>query len=240
MLILFYIQYMNMQEKKKQFRHELKYYLNMADYLVIRSRLSNIASSDPFAGSDGKYRIRSLYFETPDDKALQEKLTGVNEREKFRIRYYNNDTSFIRLEKKEKTANASSKVNCSITKEEVDRILAGDKEWMINAGRPLLVELYAKMKYLGLQPRTIVDYDRECFIYTPGNVRIALDSNISTGIYAVNLFDDVPMIKAHGVPVIILEVKYDNFLPMIIQELVQLPNRRWTAFSKYASARVFG
>jgi len=229
-----------MQEKKKQFRHELKYYLSMADYLVIRARLSKIASPDPYAGPDGKYRIRSLYFENPDDKVLQEKLTGINDREKFRIRFYNDDTSFVRLEKKMKTMNATSKVSCPITKEEGERIVAGDTDWMLDSGRAVLVDLYTQMKNVGLRPRTIVDYDRECFIYAPGNVRISLDSNISTGLYAVNLFEDVPMIKAFGVEVIIMEVKYDNYLPYIIQEMVQLPHRNWTAFSKYASARILG
>ena len=229
-----------MQEKKMQFRHELKYYLSPTDYLVIRSRLSHIASPDPHAGEDGKYRIRSLYFETPGDKILQEKLTGVGEREKFRIRYYDDDMTFIRLEKKMKTNNATSKISCMITKEEAEKIVAGDLEWMLSSNRALLVELYAKMKFMQLKPKTIVDYDRECFIYGPGNVRVTLDSNISTGVSSVRLFDDVPMVKAHGVDVIIMEVKYDNYLPLIIKEMVQMPNRRVSAFSKYAAARVFG
>ena len=44
---------------------------------------------------NGQYEIRSLYFDTPDDKALREKLDGVITREKYRIRLYNNDPSGI-------------------------------------------------------------------------------------------------------------------------------------------------
>lgn len=225
----------------EKFRHENKYYLNLADYLTIKARLTQIADRDSHADANGLYRIRSLYFETPDDKALNEKLFGIREREKFRIRLYNNDDSFIRLEKKTKINTLSSKISCHVTKEECEKIIAGDIEWMRDSKRALLLELYTKIKYQQLRPKTIVDYDRECFIYKPGNVRVTLDTQISTGVSSTDLFNkNTPMIKAHGTPVMIMEVKFDNFLPTIIREMVQLPNRRVTAFSKYAVARIFG
>ncbi|HJJ47795.1 MAG TPA: polyphosphate polymerase domain-containing protein [Methanocorpusculum sp.] len=231
---------MQEQERKMKFRHELKYYLSYADYLVIKSRLRQIASSDSHAGPDGKYRIRSLYFETPNDKILNEKLYGVGEREKFRIRLYDNKDDFIRLEKKMKIVNATSKISCPVTRAEVEKIIAGDIDWMADSDRALLMELYTKMRYLQLSPRTIVDYDRETFIYAPGNVRVTLDTNIRTGVSSTDIFNkNLPLVRANE-QVFLMEVKYDNFLPSIIKELVQLPNRRVTAFSKYAVARVFG
>ena len=223
------------------FRHELKYYLNMTDYLVIKNRLSEIVGSDEHAGRNGSYKIRSLYFETPDDKALQEKLYGVSKREKFRIRYYNCDTSYIRLEKKMKINNLTCKVSAPITKDECEKLLAGDTTWMRDSKDELVLELYAKMKYQLLRPKTLVDYMREPFVYAPGNVRVTFDTKISTGVNSTDLFNfKTPMVKAHGSPVIIMEVKYDHYLPTIIQSMVQVQNRRVTAFSKYADARVFG
>jgi len=227
--------------KPRKFRHELKYYLNTTDYLIIKKRLSNIAGPDEHTDANGSYRIRSLYFETPDDKALLEKLSGVNEREKFRIRYYNNDTSFIRLEKKSKINNLTNKISAPVTKEECEKLIAGDTEWMKESKNGLLLELYAKMKYELLRPKTIVDYMREPFVYRPGNVRVTFDTKISTGVNSTDMFNaKTPMIKTHGEPVIIMEVKYDNYLPTIIRSMVQVQNRRVTAFSKYAVARVFG
>ncbi|MDO5844254.1 MAG: polyphosphate polymerase domain-containing protein [Methanocorpusculum sp.] len=227
--------------KPEKFRHENKYYLNLADYLTVKSRLTQIAEIDNHADEHGLYKIRSLYFETPDDKALNEKLFGIKEREKFRIRLYNNYESFIRLEKKTKINTLSSKISCFVTKEECEKIISGDIEWMRESKRALLLELYTKMKYQQLRTKTIVDYDRECFIYRPGNVRVTLDTNISTGISSTDMFNkNTPMIKTHGTPVIIMEVKFDNYLPTLIREMVQLPNRRVTAFSKYAVARIFG
>ena len=231
---------MQTSDKTRKFRHELKYYMNYADYLTIRSRLMQIAAFDSHADEDGKYLIRSLYFETPTDTALQEKLTGIMEREKFRIRFYNHDTSFIRLEKKMKINTMTRKISCPVTRVEVERLLSGDIEWMKTSERALLIELYAKMQYQQLRPKTIVDYTRECFIYAPVNVRFTLDTDIRSGLSATEIFSDKPVVHTNSEPVIIMEVKYDNFLPSIIKALVQLPNRRVTAFSKYAAARILG
>ena len=82
-----------------KFRHELKQEITYADMLVLRQRLKTVMQKDSHA-TDGRYEIRSLYFDNLNDKALREKIDGVNVREKFRIRYYNGDTSLINLEKK--------------------------------------------------------------------------------------------------------------------------------------------
>lgn len=83
-----------------KYRHEIKHFINYSDYLQIRNRLKHIASIDTSSTSNGRYKIRSLYFDNLYDKVLMEKINGFNKREKLRIRFYNNDTSFIRLERK--------------------------------------------------------------------------------------------------------------------------------------------
>jgi len=224
-----------------KFRHELKYYINAADYLTIKQRLSAIAETDDHADENGTYKIRSLYFETPSDRVLKEKINGVNNREKFRIRMYNNDASFIRLEKKTKINGFCNKIDAPVTQEQCERLTSGDTSWMKESEHALLIELYAKMKYEQLRPKTIVDYVREPFIYRPGHVRVTLDSQIMTGIHVKDMFHPaLPMVRTHGANIIIMEIKYDSFLPDIIQNLVRIQNRKTTAFSKYAAARMFG
>lgn len=221
------------------YRHEWKHELSPADLLVLRQRLRAVMRPDPHAVG-GKYFIRSLYFDTPTDTALREKLDGVSRREKFRIRYYDLDPSVIHLEKKSKLAGLGNKQSASLTADEAQRIVDGDIAWMLHADRPLVRELYAKMRTQQLRPMTIVDYTREPFVYGPGNVRVTLDYDIRTGLRATNFLDpDCPTIPAGDSP-IILEVKWDEFLPDTVRAAVQLEGRRAAAFSKYAQCRIYG
>lgn len=228
-----------MAQKEIHYRHEWKHELNMSDMISIRQRLRAVASADPHA-KDGKYLIRSLYFDNLTDKALREKIDGVNMREKFRIRYYNLDPSFIHLEKKSKRSGLGTKYSALLTADEAQKIVDGDIGWMMDSGRELVQELYLKMRYQGLRPMTIVDYEREPFIYRPGNVRVTFDYNIRTGMGRTDFLNpDCVMVPAGDAP-ILMEVKWDEFLPSVIRDCVQVPGRRVMAFSKYAQCRVYG
>ena len=225
---------------ENRYRHEWKHELNRADLLAVRQRLRAVMQSDPHC-VDGRYTVRSLYFDNAADKALREKIDGVNRREKFRIRYYNGDPSVIHLEKKCRRNGLGTKSSADLSAAEAQRIVDGDTLWMRDAAdRPLLQELYCKMAYQGLRPKTIVDYTREPFIYGPGNVRVTLDYDIRTGLRTIDLLDlDCLTIPAGNAP-ILMEVKWDAFLPTVIRAAVQIPNRRVTAFSKYAQCRIYG
>lgn len=221
-----------------EYRHEWKHEISYLDLLVLRQRLRAIARPDPHA-SGGKYEIRSLYFDTPTDKALREKLDGVSRREKFRIRCYNGDTSLIHLEKKSKSGGLCGKQIAPLSVSEAQAIVDGRLDWMPGSGRPLLQELYSKMHSQLLRPRTIVDYTREPFVYGPGNVRVTLDYDIRTGLDCTDFLNPCVTVPAGDAP-IILEVKWDAFLPTVIRDAVQLEGCRSGAFSKYAQCRVYG
>lgn len=224
-----------------KYRHEIKHYINIGDYLAIKNRLQHIMSLDTHAGSNKEYKVRSLYFDNMQDKVLREKINGISRREKFRIRFYNEDHSFIRLEKKSKVNGLCSKVSEGITKEECNRIMDGDVDFLKGSGRDLFVELYSKLKGDLLKPKTVVVYSREAYIYKLGNVRVTFDKYIKTGIYNRDLFDDnLPMVQSIDSKYIVMEVKYDEFLPEIIQDIIQTNERRATAISKYAAARIYG
>lgn len=221
------------------YRHEWKHEINYADMLILRQRLGAVMRLDENA-ANGAYRIRSLYFDTPSDTALREKLDGVSRREKFRIRYYNDNLAQIHLEKKSKLGGLGNKQSADLTKEEAQAIVDGNLEWMKNSERPLVRELYVKMTIQGLRPKTIVDYVREPFVFEPGNVRVTLDYDIRTGLGCTDFLNpECVTIPTKDAPVI-LEVKWDEFLPDIIRDIVQLGNRRTTAFSKYAACRIYG
>lgn len=222
-----------------KFRHEWKHEISYGDMLILRKRLSAVAKRDSHV-IDGKYQIRSLYFDNIYDKALREKIDGINSREKFRIRFYNQDISVIHLEKKSKINNLCLKESTELSAEQAKAITDGDYTWMMQSGIPLIQELYSKMISQGLKPKTIVDYTREPFIFAPGNVRVTMDYNIRTGMNCIDFLNpDCVTVPAGDAP-IILEVKWDEYLPDIIRDAVQLSGCRAGAFSKYAACRIYG
>ena len=220
-----------------QFRHELKHEITLPDMIEIRQRLRAVMMVDPHA-VDGKYLIRSLYFDTPDDRALLEKQSGVSRRQKFRIRYYNGDKSMIRLEKKSKVGGLGTKVSAALTEEEAKKIVDGEIDWMRDSEEELIRELYARMVSERLEPKSIVDYTREPFLYAPGNVRVTLDYNIRTGLLQTDFLDTECITVPASFGSCIMEVKWDGFLPEIIRDIVQLPEGRTGAFSKYEASRL--
>lgn len=225
------------EKKPVTFRHELKFTINAIDDLEIKSRLRKLFRHDKHADAEGSYRISSLYFDSPYDKALREKLDGINRREKFRIRYYNHDTSFIRLEKKIKVNGLCGKLSAPLTAAEVERILQGDYDFLLHSENALLQEFYSKIKGQLLHPKTIVCYDREAFLFEPGNVRITIDRNLRSGLNCTDFLNPEVNFVDISNTLSVLEVKYDAFLPEIVQMAVQVPNRRAGAYSKYAACR---
>ena len=224
--------------KAVKLRHELKHSIRNGEDVILTSRLKKLFSHDENAGSHGIYRVSSLYFDTPTDLALRQKLDGVNRREKFRLRYYGDDLRFIRLEKKYKINGLCGKRSTRITQEQVKKLLSGEIDFLLS-GDTLMQELYSKMKGQRLAPKTIVTYDREAFLFAPGNVRITLDRNVRTGLASLDFLNP----QLHHVPVseglTVLEVKYDEFLPEIVKMAVQVPNTQASAYSKYAVCRKF-
>lgn len=222
-----------------KYRNEIKHVITQGDKAAVCASLRVVAEKDPHTGADGSYRVRSLYFDNVYDKALREKIDGLCNREKFRIRYYDDKPDFIRLEKKVKRGGLGYKVSAPMTADEVRRLLNGDTSWMATSGRGLLIELYSKMQTQQLRPKTIVDYRRTAFIYGPGNVRVTVDEDIRTGLNCRDFLDGGVTLPAGGNETI-LEVKWDEFLPTPIRRAVQLKGRRMTAFSKYGTCRMYG
>lgn len=223
--------------KEIRYRHELKHDISTSDMIAIRQRLRAIATPDPHA-RDGRYLIRSLYFDTPTDRALTEKQDGVSRRAKFRIRYYNGDPSVIHLEKKCKVGGLGTKISAGLNADEAQKIVDGDIGWLRSADNDLLRELYYRMTSERLTPRTIVDYTREPFIYKPGNVRVTLDYNIRSGLNCTDFLNTECITVPAARGICIMEVKWDDFLPGIIRDAVQLPHSRTQSFSKYEACRL--
>jgi len=226
--------------EKRKFRHETKHYISYSDYLSIKKRLDVIAQKDAHSNEQGLYFIRSLYFDNYNDKILREKNDGLNCREKFRIRFYNGDVSNIKLEKKSKVHGLCNKLSTIITKDQVEKIIRGDIEFLAEEKNPVFIDLYTKMRYQNLKPKVVVDYTREPFVYKTGNVRITFDTNVKTGLVSKDIFNmDLATVSVTEPDQILMEVKYDAFLPEVIAMCLQVRERPAKSFSKYAACRKY-
>ena len=225
---------------KKGYRHEFKYLISRSDAWLLKLRLKHIMEPDPHAGPTGHYTIRSLYFDDLAHSAYYEKMDGICLRSKYRIRYYDYRPDVIKLEKKEKLGNLTRKTAQTITKNDARAL-----EYALSQGCPdnpegLTSELRIACMSRGLRPKVLVDYDRTPFLCHAGNTRITIDENLRTRPYIAHLFASpramTPVLEPDQV---ILEVKFDDFLPGYLADaLADIPKVNM-AISKFAMCMSF-
>ena len=219
-------------------RHELKYHITQAELTVLRSVLTPVMQLDPNGNERNEYHIRSLYFDTINDSALEEKIAGVGNRKKYRMRIYNFSDRVIKLECKSKYGDLISKQSVSIPRELAEQLIAGDPDGLQRMRHPLLHDMFREMRTRLLRPAVIVDYVREAYIHPAQDVRITFDKTLRTGMYAKDMFDaSLPTYPVFDDPVEILEVKYNEFLPTHIQALLSGVTAQRSAVSKYTWCR---
>lgn len=221
----------------RKYRHELKYIISPNMALLLQSQLKTIMDIDVNSVyQDHTYKIRSLYFDNDSSDAYYEKLNGVLYREKYRIRYYNDDDTFIRLERKLKHNNMTSKDQIAITREICDKIINGEVEELEGVG--LLDEFLNDIKRKHLKPSVIVDYTRLAYTYPVSEVRITFDSKIKSGIYDYELFDyELPTVPVIEDKEVVLEVKFNEVLPETISMILSTIPMYRQAVSKFALCR---
>ena len=214
-------------------RHELKYEISLPTAALLQSRLRAIMRPDPHAGPYGYY-IRSLYFDDLDNNAYREKLDGLRERSKLRLRFYNFRENYIVFENKEKIGDLTRKTSMRVSKEVAQAMIDGNRAVYDGVDHPLMERFRALKTASLLQPRVLVDYRRIPFVYPDSNVRITLDLDVSTAPFKTDLFRrDLAMLPVLDEGRAVLEVKFDHFLPPhLAYALEDIPKAR-LAISKY-------
>ena len=225
----------------KSFRHELKYYISPAEYELLSRRLALTMERDQFAKKTGKYFIRSLYFDDYQDTSMMEKLDGTDSRDKYRIRIYNMKDTNIKLERKHKEGPYILKSSLPLSRQECDSLLMGNFGFLLGRKENFAHEMYAAFRMLALKPRVLVDYWREAYVFPMEDVRVTFDMDIRTAFRATALFDTkvptYPAVEEFGM---VLEVKFNRFLPGYIRTLLQpVENAQRSAVSKYCFSRKY-
>lgn len=217
-----------------QYRHELKHIINYEDYSLIRLRLKSLLSVDANADCDGSYSIRSLYFDDYYNHAYHDKYLGALNRSKYRIRIYNQSDQTIHLERKNKTSQYNYKQTAPMTVEEVYCVLQGKYEFLLRSSSNLLRVFYYECLSNLMRPRVVVDYEREPYIMEAGDVRITFDKNIRAGVDGFDIFDaEMPMIEVLPPGLLVMEVKFTEFLPHMIRKILPSKASEYASVSKY-------
>lgn len=216
------------------FRHEIKLLLSEAECASLRTKLAALLPLDPNTGDDGEYFIRSLYFDDVSHKSYYEKLAGVADRKKYRLRVYNCSDAVIKLECKEKRGDRIRKRSVALSRECADKICEGDFSLLKDVKNPLADEVYSLAGGRGLKSSVIVDYDREAYLHPVSNVRLTFDKALHAGIRGTDVFDS----ELQTVPVfcdgsVIFEVKYDDILPKFLQPVIASARGSRLALSKF-------
>lgn len=223
-----------------KYRHEYKYVCNAKQNAILKLRADGILKKDKHVGMDGAYRIRSLYFDDWNDRCYYENESGIGERDKYRIRIYNEDITRITLEKKSKSRGMTLKTGCSLTREEcmmlMKQEIPGIRQDMSSTKQCLLTELMLRE----MRPVVIVEYVRYPYVEKAGNVRITFDEDIRSSNDLGDFLEKnikVRPIMEKGQS--ILEVKWDEFIPGYIKQNMDTNALQRSSFSKYYLCRRF-
>ena len=221
-----------------EYRVEQKYLITEERIAYLKQKLENCMQYDGNAAGES-YLIRSLYFDDMYDTCLQENEAGTDIREKFRIRTYDNDSSMIHLELKQKRKGFTRKQKERMSKEECLSFMEGNIPALKKEDGFLKKKLYSQGMLRRMQPVQIVEYERMAFVEPMGNVSVTFDKNLGGTADISTFFDEyIPTVPALPTGVHILEVKYDEFLPDYIKEILEIGSLRKTSFSKYYYTRV--
>ncbi|MFP3917481.1 polyphosphate polymerase domain-containing protein [Lysinibacillus telephonicus] len=222
----------------KKLRHELKFYINISEYELLREKLQIVLKRDKHTVNDEGYHIRSLYFDNVYDNDLYEKNYGIYRRKKFRIRIYNHSDSVIKLEKKNRFGEMINKESLSISKDEYQRLLEWDYDFLQDKNNQTAKDFYLYMRTQHMSPKVIVDYVREAYMEDIEDVRITFDKYLSAGVNSVDIFEkNLVTVEALKYPFMIMEVKFNSYLPDYIRDILQLDSHHRSAISKYVICR---
>lgn len=227
-----------MKDNEMKYRHEMKYLISAAQLPLLKSRVEQIMTLDPHVGAEGRYNIRSVYFDDYNNSCYYENENGTDPREKMRIRIYNHSSERITLECKRKDHGKTLKTSSRLSVEQTEQALNG----ALISGElsSLHQKLNLQMQTRMLRPVVIVEYDRIPFVYKNGNVRVTFDMNISSSSSVEGFLDgDLPVRPIMPMGQLLMEVKFDEYLPDYIYRSLNLGQLQQTTFSKYYLCRKY-
>lgn len=227
-----------MQYDGNLLRHELKYYINVQTYYALRGILSQVMRPDQNMKDEEGYLITSVYFDDVYHSAVEEKNAGVPFREKIRIRSYDREDGKIRLECKRKRNEYIGKESVEISRREYEEIMMGNFTSLESREEEICKRVYAARQVRLIHPVVAVEYLREAYIEPAGNVRVTFDKDLAVSLSNPDMFapDFATSFVMPG-GIMVMEVKFDEFLPEQIRQMIRTAAADRCAISKYTICR---
>jgi hypothetical protein len=231
-----------------KYRFERKYLVKNRYLDKLRQAFQPFIKPDAFAKTSPngypEYTVRSIYYDSFNLNAIDEKIGGLKERKKLRIRGYNHPDSLTKVffEIKSKNGNKIRKNRALVPFQDALEIISKglhekhlkqlSEDVQTDLGRFLFHYHKNKMHEVNL-----IVYEREAYHSIMNNsVRITFDKNIRSQLYPRlnDLFNDFNQTYIWP-DSFILEVKYLNApMPIWIKGIIEEFKLETSALSKYA------
>jgi hypothetical protein len=220
-------------------RQEHKFFVKHEDVGLISNLLKPLMYLDRNCINNQPYTITSIYFDSSHDEDLFNKLNGVRFREKYRIRYYNDDRDKAKFEVKRKHEYSIEKLSIDLSLDEQSSMLAGDYSCLKKYEQFEYISY--KMDFKCYKPKAVVRYDRLAFTLPFNNIRVTLDLNIrSSGFFSPHIEGSClagKLIMPAGYEV--LEVKFLGDFPDYLKRLLASYSLNRSSIGKYILARFY-
>ena len=221
-------------------RQEKKYLLSLEQYRKLDNTFEKVLRADEHNGTHG-YLIRSLYFDTLQERDFYEKEDGLEIRRKIRMRIYSPDSDFAMLEMKQKQGEYQKKRSLKVKREDAEELAKGRYSCLLGYEEAFAKECYGLLNLYCYRPKSIVEYRRKAYIANENETRITFDTDIRATESDFRIFSPAlnlnPVFDAY---LAVLEVKYNGFLLSYIKQMVNLEGKSSTSVSKYSLSRSAG
>jgi len=226
------------QKRVKVYRHELKYFISFSSHKILSELFRSTMSPDPNGNENNEYWIRSLYFDSIENDDFYDKQSGVKTRKKIRLRIYDVNQQWVKLEIKNKDEQYMLKETASLNHEEARALIAGDREFLLNPDNRTMNKVYYFMTRDIYRPVVIVDYEREAYVGPVQDIRITFDKNIRASMVDFDMFN--PRLNMEPVfeePTMVVEIKFNRFMPGWLKDILSAFHSERYAISKYCLGR---
>ncbi|MDD4351700.1 MAG: polyphosphate polymerase domain-containing protein [Candidatus Gracilibacteria bacterium] len=218
-------------------RFELKYQIEkrVADRII--PHLLDHMAWDEYVGEAESYQVNSLYFDSPHLKNYHEKLDGLLNRKKPRIRNYSrdfDDNSKLFFELKRRSGDVILK----------DRILVQGKDFKKFVADPISLlqnkeydpefvnEFLFEIMNYQMTPQVLVSYDRKPF-FSRQDKRFRVTFDYDLEIAAPVGADYHNKYRKINHDIVVMEVKFNGAMPQWFRKVIEKYHLDRESYSKY-------